>query len=237
MDLLIQNQCKIVQFGSKLNPPAPSYPAVLEDGNTVAWYDYTQASTLTADGSNLVSRWNDRLLSGRDLIQETGTNQPLLTADGVLFDGVDNRMKAAAFTLNQPEYIYLVLKNVVWIKNREFMDGNGVASSLIQQNNTKPNILTYAGLTSSENTNLSENTWSVIRFFINGDASKLQINETTATTGNFGSEKMGGFTLGCRANLSQHSNIQVKEIIIRKVADNSTDETAIYNYLKTKYSL
>jgi hypothetical protein len=33
------------------------------------------------------------------------------------------------------------------------------------------------------------------------------------------------------------SNYIVKEFIARRVVDSSTDEAAIYNYLKTKYGL
>jgi hypothetical protein len=48
---------------------------------------------------------------------------------------------------------------------------------------------------------------------------------------------MGGFTLGSNQYQEAWSNIQVKEIIIRKVSDSTADEAAIYNYLKDKYGL
>jgi len=49
---------------------------------------------------------------------------------------------------------------------------------------------------------------------------------------------MGGFVLGVTGDGSSGpSNIQVKEIIIRNVADNKTDELIIYNYLIGKYAL
>ena len=34
-----------------------------------------------------------------------------------------------------------------------------------------------------------------------------------------------------------NANIEFKEAIFRKVADNSINETSIYNYLKNKYGL
>ena len=47
---------------------------------------------------------------------------------------------------------------------------------------------------------------------------------------------MGGFVLGSYYGLNSYfANFQVKEIILRNVADTSGDETAIYNYLATKY--
>src|ERR1035437_7652790 len=87
---------------------ASSYPSILTDGNTVAWYDFNQASTITKDASNNVSRWNDYLGSGHDLIQATTANKPVWSANGILSDGVTKIMKTATFTYNQPEFIYIV---------------------------------------------------------------------------------------------------------------------------------
>ena len=90
------------------------YPAILDDGNTVAWFDMAE-KYMTKDGSDFVSQWDDRSGSTNHLLQVVGTNQPLWTADGVLFDGVDNFMKCVAFTLVQPEFIYMVVKHVTVI--------------------------------------------------------------------------------------------------------------------------
>jgi hypothetical protein len=48
---------------------------------------------------------------------------------------------------------------------------------------------------------------------------------------------MGGFTLGGLSAWSLSSNIVVKECIVRKIADTSPNEAAIYAYLKAKYGL
>ena len=60
-----------------------SYPAILDDGNTVLWLDYKIG--VTKDGSDLVSRWDDRL-GGNYVEQLTTASQPELTSTGVLFD-------------------------------------------------------------------------------------------------------------------------------------------------------
>ena len=49
---------------------------------------------------------------------------------------------------------------------------------------------------------------------------------------------MGGFTLGAIGGAAtDFSNIEVKEVIIRNVADTTQDEGTIYNYLADKYSI
>jgi hypothetical protein len=65
----------------------------------------------------------------------------------------------------------------------------------------------------------------------------LQVNATAAVTGNTGVANLGGFTFGGNVGGGNYGNIEAKEIIIRKIADSAPDQTAIYNYLKTKYGL
>lgn len=213
-----------------------SYPIVIEDGNTVAWYLADDLTTITKDGSNFVSRWNDKLASGHDLIQVAGTNQPLWQSNGVLFDGVDNFMQTSNFTLNQPTFIYIVFKNITYMPWRYFFDGTQ-GSGLLAGITTSPNVQAYANTFSTANSNLTIDNFHVVRLLFNGANSKLIVNDTTPTTGNFGTGNMGGLYLGRGKSAGTYTNIQVKEIILRNVADDSTNETAIYNYLKTKYGL
>lgn len=46
-----------------------TYPAILDDGNTVGWYLADDLANITKDGSGFVSAWNDFLTSGHDLLQ------------------------------------------------------------------------------------------------------------------------------------------------------------------------
>ncbi len=217
---------------------ALSYPLVLKDGNTVAWYDSQLLSTITKDGSDFVSRWNDRLGSGHDLLQSTGTNQPKwFSVNGILFDGIDNFMKTAAFTFDQPEFIYIVFKQVTWTDVDFVFDGFSASSGSLFQDTSTPGLKTYAGILSTLNNNLAVDTFGIARCLFNGASSKFIINETTPATGDFGASNMGGFTLGYQAGATHWANIQVKEIILRKVADGATDEASIYSYLANKYGI
>lgn len=209
------------------------------DGNTVGWYIASDLTTITKDGANLVSRWNDKLGSGRDLLQAVVLNQPLwVLNDGILFDGIANFMKTASFTWDQPEFIYIVLKQVTWTNLDIIFDGNTGLSGAFEQYPSTPALITNNGGTlSPNNTNLPVNTFGIVRVLFNGVNSKIIVNDTLPVTGNFGVNNMSGFTLGTRGSISAYSNIQVKEIICRNVFDNESDETAIYNYLKSKYQL
>lgn len=232
--------------GSDSSEDIPSYdvssmdaPDELLDGHTVAWYDYTAESTITKDGSNLVSNWADKLGSGHDLIQATGSKQPLLQATGILFNGVDDCMQTQTFTWNQPYTVYIVLQQVSWEADQRILDGftaNGIR--LFQRTGT-PNVALYAGVgyleTSSE---FPVGSFHILTCVGNGLNSRLQVDAVTEHVGSIGSTNPSGLTVGAvSAQNFYFSNIEVKEIICRDQEDNSTVRSVIYNYLKDKYSL
>jgi lysophospholipase L1-like esterase len=211
-------------------------PAAVRSANTVAWFKSDDLTTITKDGSNLVSRWNDKLGSGHDLIQATGTKQPVWSADGVLFDGSSDVMKTAGFVLAQPTFIFSFLKQVTWTANDYLFDGDSSNTGAIYQSAVTPGIRGFAGSNSAPNANLAVDVFGIVRLKFNGAASKIQVNETTAITGNFGAGNMGGFTLASygAANAS-FANAQFKEIILNNSDLSASDELDIYFYLKKKY--
>jgi len=212
------------------------YPDVLLDGNTVGFYDYLLGVTM--DGANLVSAWNS--IIGANHLLQTGADaiKPVWSADGVLFDGAvvnGDYMKCVAFTWNQPEFIYMVMRQVTWTITEYFFDGDTNNKGMARQDALTPGIKAYAGTMSIQNDNLAVNTWGIIRVLFNGASSKLIVNETAPTLWNCGVNNMGGFTLATRGDTaSLYSNIQVKEIINRSSVDG---ETEIYTYLAAKYSI
>ncbi len=215
--------------------PAGGYLALLNDGNTVGWYLADNLATITKDGSDFVSQWNDYLAGGNNLLQAAGTNQPLWVSPGTIrFDGVDNFLKCVAFTYNQPEEIWLICKLVSYTYVDYLFDGNTVNKGVIYQDSVPNTLKAYAGTSSAANANLSINTWGVIRVLFSGAASEFKIDATATVTGNFGASNMGGFTLGSTATPSNYGTIEVKEVILRKIADTASDITLIYDYLAAR---
>ena len=207
--------------------------------NTVGWYVSGDGSDtyVTKDGSDFVSVWKDLSGSSHPLNQATGTNQPKWESDGILFDGVDNFLKAGPFTCNQPIFIYLVFKQIIWNHRNQIFDGNTPDNVTLYQYTSAPSIMAYAGGTVILNGNLAINTFGVVRILYNGVSSKLIVDDTVPTLGNFGSNSLNGFTLGRGGGVVNFSNIKVKEIIIRSADDDAATEASIYAYLKNKYSL
>ena len=102
-----------------------------ELSNLEAWYRFNQGITVTGSG---VSQWDDASGNANHLLQAVDTNRPSKEADGsILFDGVDNYLKAVAFTLIQPETVYILLKQVTWVNQARFFDGDTMNSGIVRQ--------------------------------------------------------------------------------------------------------
>jgi hypothetical protein len=208
---------------------------IINAGNTVAWFDYTVASTLTDEGGGRISLWKDKLLSGHDLVA-SGTARPTLGATGIVFNGTANFMKAAAFVYNQPATIYFVGRQITFTNTDTIFDGNVAAKSNLHQTNPSPTIaLSYDNNATDK---LVLNTFGIVRCIYDGASSYIQVNNEAGDGGSTGAANFDGFTLGARYDgAAGFSNIEVKEIICRTIHDNAGDQTAIINYLNGKYTI
>jgi hypothetical protein len=203
--------------------------AVVSGLNPAAWFRFGQG---IASAGGLVSQWNDQSGNSRHLVQATGTNQPALNANGsILFDGVDNFMKCAAFTLNQPETVYLLFRQVTWSDVLRVCDGDTLNTGAIFQNGVSPQIRAHAGLNTGLNGNLAVNAYGAVAAVFNGASSLTQVNSTAVVTGNGGASNMGGFTLGADGNGAQVTNIEVKEAILYAAAHDAATRAAVIGYL------
>lgn len=195
-----------------------------------AWFKF--GTGITSSGG-LVSQWDDISGNGRHLKQATETNRPTLEADGsITFDGADNYLKCDAFTLNQPETIYLLFKQVTWTNAEYIFDGNATATGRVLQSPTTPSLLPTAPTSMTANANLEVDTYGVLAVVFNSTSSVHQINNTTPVTGDAGTNNMGGFTLGARgAGDAGYGNIQVMEGMILNTAHGDKSRETFISYL------
>lgn len=195
-----------------------------------AWFRYGVGIT---SALTLVSQWDDQSGNDRHLLQATETNQPSLEADNsILFDGVDNYLKCDAFTLNQPETIYILFKQITWTSGDDVFDGNTASTGRLDQRTTTPRLALGAGSFACNNDDFVLDTYAVAAAVFNGASSMLQRNLGTAATGDAGAANMGGFTLGVRGdNTNGFSNIQVKEVIIYPAAHDAATRSRVISYL------
>ena len=219
---------KMVTLNDKMVVKAPSstYPSAL--ANRHFWYDPTDLTTITKDGSDIVSRVNDKLGNGNDLV--TGSCE--WTGNTLLFDGFHHYLKTGAIAaMQQPTMIYMIVKQISWFSGSTFFDGIIGNSGRFMQSGISSDVALYAGSYVRYNDNLLIDTWSIARLILNGANSSLQINETTPITGDVGAGNMLGFTLAAKGGFSYKSNIQVKDVI---AMPSDEAETEIYDWLVTR---
>jgi len=194
-----------------------------------AWYRKGTGITVTGAG---VSKWADQSGNGNDLLQATDTNRPSQEADGsILFDGVDNKLKCASFTLVQPETVYLLIKQVTWTANAYIFDGNTDTAMAVFLAVVTPEVRAYGGITSAVNGDLAIGSYGVLSVVFNGASSVLQVDNNTPVTGNASTNDMGGFTLGAAGDASNFGNIQVKEVAIYNTAHDAATRAKVIAYL------
>lgn len=204
------------------------YAAVRSFG-PAAWYQPGVGVT--------TSLWPDQSGNSRDM---TLYNTPTVNADGsVTFNGTNQYGKTAAFTLNQPITLYLVVKQISWTVNDSICDGNANTDMRIYQSATTPGIKLQANSAPlAENANLAVGAYGIVTGIWSGAASSLQVNATTATTGDPGSNGAGGFTLGSQGDgLGTYSNIQVKEAILFAAAHDAGQRATVRNYLAARHGI
>lgn len=182
-----------------------------------------------------------RISGARDLYQGTAANQPILTlaalGNYLTFDGSNDYLKAAAFSLSQPETVYFVGSQVTWTGGEALIDGNAdLTGSNIFQNGAgvSPSLRATAdgsnffGTTSG----LALNTPGVLSGVFNGVSSALRVNRNAAVTGSGGTTAANGFTLGARgAGTSSFANITASEVLVYAAAHDRATQDRVIQYL------
>lgn len=206
--------------------------------NLAAWYDANLGITIATG----VSQWNDQSGNARHLLQATGGNQPSYTTDAkgrntLLFNGTTHYMKATAFTLNQPETVYLVGTQVTVTANDTVFDGNALNTMRLYETGAAAQVQMYAGTGGPASTAWTAATPKVVACVFNGASSSIRVNTGAAGSGNAGASNAGGFTLGAAGNLGTQSNIQIYEVAIYSVAHDAATQQRIIAGLAAKWGI
>jgi hypothetical protein len=209
---------------------------ILADGNTKAWYDYTEGITNVTGFPTYLEKWEDK---GGNADADLGvlSSYAQITEDGISFNGTNQSIQSGTIILAQPCIVYAVLRMDTWTDWDYMCDGKVLNSGAIINENATPKICAYAGSQSGFAVGLTVGQFGIVRLKLNGANSKLIANNGTPVTGNFGSTAMEGVTLGSKASGANFAHVTFKEYICRIGDESTTKEDCIYNWLKDKYGL
>jgi hypothetical protein len=198
-------------------------PTSLFSSNTGGWWDPSDHTTTFQDtagttpantAGQAVARINDKSGNGNNLLQATGTAQPILQNTGAFwwlqFDGAAQYI-SAAFTLGQPLTRISCARNITWTATHRMWDGNTVnGAGLIQgQSVVTPGIQMFAGsIAPTDASNFTVGADHVVSEFFSGAASTLTVDNNTANTGNSGTATADGAIIGAAGNISLFGNIR-----------------------------
>jgi len=218
--MILPNRSPIL--ASRVGKPIPTALA--------AWYRYNTG--ITSSGGT-VSAWANQT-GGEALVQATPGNRPTLESDGtILFNGVDQFLKTAPFTLNQPTTVYFLGRQVTWATGRYIYDGNANDNMELVQRGSSPRVdmRSTSGIIQGDG-QLALGTYGVVTCVFNGASSLIQTNSNSPNTGTTGTTAPGGFALGVRGGGGGFfSNQQTKEVLIYNVAHDANQRAAVIAYL------
>jgi hypothetical protein len=181
-----------------------------------------------------------RISGARDLYQGTTLKMALLStgSDGrnvATFDGSNDYMKAAPFSLSQPETVYFVGSQLTWTQFDTLYDGNAAgAGQLFQQ--TSPDTIRISAGASGPELALSLNTRAVVSAVFNGASSSLRVNRSAAEIAAAGSLAMAAFTLGAHGGGAGSSNITFCEADIFAAAHAESTQLRVATFMGRKWA-
>lgn len=184
-----------------------------------------------------------RICGARDLYQGTTTKMALLStgSDGrnlLTFDGSNDYMKAAPFSLSQPETVYFVGSQVTWTSGDEVFAGNALSTMTLYQRSASPTLTLTAGATGPDLTSLAVGTRGVVSSVFNGANSAVRLNRLSGAIGDVGAANAGGFTLASAGTgTAGFSNITFNESLIFSVAHDGSTQLRVANALIRKWAI
>jgi hypothetical protein len=210
-----------------------SATTLLADGNTVGWYSMFN---LTKDANNKVTSWTDTSGSGHPLLQADTSKSPTWSSSGVTSDAVNDIMRAS-FTLSQPVTVYIVFRINTWTANKKIFDGYTDGAMMFYELSTA-SLSIYSTTALTIATGVNAGTFYLATTVYDSAASGGRTNVNTNYTGNAGRATPAGFTLFDEGSGGSYFGAAtIKEIIIRKVNETTSNRTLIRNKLNAKYNV
>ena len=162
----------------------------------------------------------------------------IVNSTRLYFDGSNDYLKAAAFSLSQPETVYFVGSQVTWTSLDYFFDGNTLNSMQVSQSGVSPAMGAYAGAGGVPNSSLALATNGIVSPVYNGASGSIRVNRLNAVTGNVGTNNANGFILGVRGDAAiGFANITAQEVVIYSVAHTTAQQDSVIGYLARHWGI
>lgn len=204
--------------------------------------DTTSLESFCSGTDGFVTTWHDQSGNGYDATQTTSSAQPKIVSSGstildngkpaIEFDGVNDALRNANYTSNQP-ITYFNLRKYITNKTSIALSFNS-ASSLYADVITGGEFRVYFGsyLTYS----ISNTNQGLFYCLANIESSELKINNDGIITGNLGNRSANSIEIGYSSLDEFNANIYSQELIIYSF-DNSSNRSGIETNINDFYTI
>jgi len=210
----------------------------------VVWYDPSDAASITSSGG-AVSQLNDKSGNGRHLTQATSGFRPTTgtrTQNGLNvldYDGTDDFLEAAGFTIAQPVTVFLVAASDDGGDStlQKMFDNQATASFFISK--TAANTWgANAGAAFGGPPIGIDSVAHIHTAVFNGASSIRYVDASTGATLNGGANGLDGVRLAnARSGVAgSWWDGPIGEVLVYPSALNTTDVTTVLGYLKAKWN-
>lgn len=219
-------------------------------GNLELWLDGSDINTITKDGSNLISQWNDKSGNASHTTQTIGSNQPTYAASGqnrksiITFDGGDFlTMPSATYTIpNNNNTIFIVLKHGVSTTNDRIINMEESGASKYSVEYKADGTIAYhnSATGTAVSATLTETNFTIVTSYLSGTTQSIAVNGGTATTnasGNTGATITAAAIGGNATGTGQLLEGSIAEIIIYTRALPAVEIKLVNRYLSNKWGI
>lgn len=230
-------------MGFIINPyryAEPSFDPLSIAGCKV-WLDAADVATITKDGSNFVSQWNDKSGEANHVAQGTGAYQPLYVSatNSIDFDGTDDDLYRATYVngaLSQPNTIFYV-GTIPTANSVVVYDGGTNTTRHLFYSSGGSKYTIYAG--ANVGTVAVNGAKAQFTCHFNTSSSSIRRNKSSVESSlNPSTQTMNGIELGgFSGNHTGISDTHINEILVYNGTLASGDRDDIEDYLATKWGL
>lgn len=201
------------------------------------------------DEAGKVSQWNDQSGNNNHVTQVTGSNRPRLSSkespinrSAIVFDGINDFMQSGAFTLVQPETVFMVHECTpvgVVSTNDIVFDGRPTAS-MACGSTTGPTFTISANTSLTYASFVGNAVYAMACMVYNGAASSIRVNRAVVALGTVteGASPANGVSLGGLApSGTRNSFLRLAEFIVFNRVLTTVETNMVEMYLSTRHNI
>lgn len=246
----------VVEAGSDVpSPVEDEVPAAFSPtdlSGLVAWYDFSDISTLYQDSAKTtpvtsdadpIGAVVDKSGNGNDVTQGTTAAKPTYktaiqnSLSAGLGDGGDYLASGAFTEATQPTTLFLVVKNPAIASFETITDGiSGTKRHLVQPQSSGSTLRVNAG-TSLDTASGATTSTALYAIVFNGSSSIVRKDGSQINTGNAGTQGITGVTLFADNGGSANFTGYIMEYLLYDAEITGTDLSNIENYLNDKWAV